>query len=431
MNRRSLLALVGGPLVLTHQLHAQPALPRTHTPEPTSPQITEEDLKTRLYLLADDSLNGRAAGSRGDYVAATYIAGEFRRLGLEAAGDSGSYFQTVPMPRRQRSASGWPARNVIAILRGSDPTLRREYVVLSAHNDHIGVLPTAVDHDSLRAANAARARGGAGSASPIVNVDSLHRLRPARADSIANGADDDASGTAALLEIAELVANAPTRPKRSLLFVSHTAEELGLVGSRWFTDHPTVPRGAIMAELDMDMIGRGAPQDIAGGGPQYLELVGARRLSKELGALVEEVNRAQPTPFQINYAIDAPGHPDQDYCRADHFSYARYGIPALNFSRGEHGDYHEVSDEAQYIDYPDLARVTAYVSDLARRLADLDHRLVVDAPRPGSDGAVCAVRGCQASGVRCRRTCTRHPTPHTRRQNFNIASRDSRPLSPT
>jgi len=101
-----------------------------------------------------------------------------------------------------------------------------------------------------------------------------------------------------------------------------------------------------------------------------------------MGTLVDAVNQAQPLPFTINYAVDAPGHPDEDYCRADHFNYARYGIPSVNFARGEHGDYHQVTDEAQYIDYPDLARVTTYVRDLARRVADLDHRLTVDKPKP-------------------------------------------------
>jgi Zn-dependent M28 family amino/carboxypeptidase len=128
----------------------------------------------------------------------------------------------------------------------------------------------------------------------------------------------------------------------------------------------------------MDMIGRGSAADIAGGGPAYLELVGARRLSTELGDVAERVNAAQPTPFRFNYAFDAPGDREQYYCRADHFSYARYGIPSINFSRGDHPDYHEVTDEPQYIDYSALARVATYVRELAVVLGDLDHRVRVD-----------------------------------------------------
>jgi hypothetical protein len=388
MPRLAARALDGLSLIalIAMRAQAQDTLPRTHQPRPTVPEITVEDLRTRLYLLADDSLAGRRAGTAGDFMATDYIASEMRRLGLEAAGEAGTYFQRVPLPTRfAPEQERFPARNVVGIVRGSDPVVRGQYIAISAHNDHIGLARRAVDHDSLHAYNAARALlapGASPSTAIRVNTDSLRRLRPPRADSIANGADDDASGTAALLEIAEALATAPTRPKRSILIISHTAEEEGLVGSRWFSDHPTVPRDSIVAELDLDMVGRGSSRDIVGGGPGYLEVVGARRLSTEMGTLVDAVNQAQPLPFTINYAVDAPGHPDEDYCRADHFNYARYGLPSVNFARGEHGDYHQVTDEAQYIDYPDLARVTTYVRDLARRVADLDHRLTVDKPKP-------------------------------------------------
>jgi Zn-dependent M28 family amino/carboxypeptidase len=154
------------------------------------------------------------------------------------------------------------------------------------------------------------------------------------------------------------------------------------VGSAWFTDHPTVPRDSIVAEIDLDMVGRGRPEDVKGGNPGYLELVGSRRLSKEFGLITDSVAAAQRPAFVINYEFDAPGHPDNDYCRADHFSYARYGIPSVNMSRGDHPDYHEVSDEPQYIDYEALARVARFAADLALTVADLDHRLVVDHPLP-------------------------------------------------
>ncbi len=157
-----------------------------------------------------------------------------------------------------------------------------------------------------------------------------------RLDSINNGADDDGSGTIALIEIAEAFAKGGVHPRRSILFVSHTAEEKGLLGSAWYTDHATVPIDSIVAEFDVDMIGRGAATDIKGGGPTYLEVVGLRRLSKEFGDWVESVNAKEPLPFVFNYEYDVPGHPDQYYCRADHYSYARYGIPSVSLSRGEH-----------------------------------------------------------------------------------------------
>ncbi|HUR96173.1 MAG TPA: M28 family peptidase [Gemmatimonadales bacterium] len=284
-----------------------------------------------------------------------------------------------------------PATNVVGILEGSDPALRGQYVALGAHNDAIGIV-SPVDHDSLRAYNTVvRPRGGNDpprkatdqEASRIRQmVDSMRRLRPAQVDSIVNGADDDGSGSMGLLEIAEAVARGAARPKRSLVFVWHSGEESGLQGSRWFTDHPTVPRDSIAAQINIDMIGRGGAGDIANGGPGYLEALGSRRLSTELGDLVEQVNADGKYGFTFNYAYDANGHPDQYYCRSDHAMYARYGIPIVFFSTGSHRDYHQQTDEMQYLDFDKYASVVRYVAALAGRVADLDHRVVVDKPKP-------------------------------------------------
>jgi hypothetical protein len=283
-----------------------------------------------------------------------------------------------------------PARNVIGILPGSDAALRGTYVSISAHNDHIGFSRPPVDHDSTRAFN--RVVRPMGEDSPLRPAtaeeaarvaalrDSLRSAHPARLDSVNNGADDDGSGTVALVELARVLASGP-RPRRSILFISHVAEERGLLGSRWFTDHPTVIRDSIIAEIDVDMIGRGDAADLPRGGPGYLEVVGSRRLSTELGNLVDTVAAREPQPFHLNYEYDAPGHPLQYYCRADHYSYARYGIPSVSLSTGEHLDYHQVTDEPQYIDYAQLARVTSLVRDLAIAAANLDHRPVVDGRR--------------------------------------------------
>jgi len=221
-----------------------------------------------------------------------------------------------------------------------------------------------------------------------VNVDSLHRVQPegARRDSIFNGADDDGSGTTAVLEIAEAFAGARAKPKRSLLFVWHTGEELGLYGSQYFTDHPTVARDSIVAQLNMDMVGRGRGDDENGGGPGYLQLIGTRRLSTELGDLIESVNKARKQPFTFDYQFDASGHPEQYYCRSDHYMYARYGIPIAFFTTGNHRDYHQVTDEPQYIDYDKLAHVSQFVYDIATTVANLDHRVVVDKPKPDPRG---------------------------------------------
>jgi peptidase M28-like protein len=290
------------------------------------------------------------------------------------------------------SQSAAPARNVVGILRGSDPALRNQYVVISAHNDHEGVLPAALDHDSIRAYNRVMRPQGAndpvgrptpGQQARIAAIrDSLRRVHGGvRLDSIMNGADDDGSGTVTLIEIAQSMAAGP-RPRRSILFMSHTGEEKGLYGSQWFTDHPTVPRDSIVTDLNMDMVGRGRAEDVAHGGPWSIQMIGSRRLSTQLGELIDSLNARRPNPMQIDSSFDAHGHPLNRYCRSDHFMYARYGIPITYFSLGYHVDYHQPTDEPQYIDYDHMARVGAFVRDIALAVANRAERLVVDKPVP-------------------------------------------------
>ncbi|MEP6619488.1 MAG: M28 family peptidase [bacterium] len=299
-----------------------------------------------------------------------------------------------------------PARNVVAILPGSDAALKGQYVAVGAHSDHIGFEHSAVDHDSVRVFNMlARPHGGD---SPLTNrlrpeqlsrfhamMDSLRALHPARADSIYNGADDDGTGTVSALEIAEALVHERTRPKRSILFVWHAGEEKGLWGSEFFTEHPTVPRDSIVAQLNMDMIGRGGTADVTGatttgepthGGPGYLQLIGSRRLSTELGDLIEGVNARHDPPLVFDYAMDANGHPQNIYCRSDHYEYARHGIPIVFMTTGGHSDYHQVTDEPQYIDYAHMAQVANFARDVAVEIANLDHRIPVNKVKPDPNG---------------------------------------------
>jgi hypothetical protein len=306
-------------------------------------------------------------------------------------------YDDVPIPH---------ASNVLAIIPGSDPVLRNEYVVISAHNDHVGVSganaqgqSTAVDHDSLRTARLAMLRmqiqGGElvpfpQGATVSVNTDSLRRIRPARRDSIRNGADDDGSGSMAVLEIAEAIAAMPTKPKRSVIFAWWTAEEDGLVGSRWFTDNPPVPLNNVVTNINLDMIGRGREEDIPGGGPDFLGYLGADRLSSVLGQRVQAVNQGQQRPLRLDnrfdWPITWPGY-NNIYGRSDHFMFARYNVPIVFFFTGLHADYHQVTDEPQYIDYPHYTRIVQFVSDLAVDVANLPQRPKVDKsgavpPRP-------------------------------------------------
>ena len=369
----------------------------------TGPAISAGDLRTRLYIYADDSMGGRETGTIGNMMATRYIAAEAARMGLVPAGENGGYFQNMLATSQRFQGSQNPeyARNVVAIIRGSDPELSKEYVAIGAHNDAIGTRTMAFDHDSLHAYLMELTRLGApawdrnmrakrDSLRPFIhiNVDSLRKIRPARRDSIINGADDDGSGTVTVLEIAEAIQAMPVKPKRSILFVWHTGEEKGLLGSKWYTEHPTVPLSQVVTQLNIDMVGRGGAKDITGGGPNYLQLIGARRISTELGDIIDALNAASPSPFKFDLTFDANGHPERIYCRSDHYNYARFGIPITFFTTGQEPDYHSPTDEVQYIDYDHMSKVASFIRDIAVKVANLDHRPKVDHP-VGDPAAPC------------------------------------------
>jgi hypothetical protein len=536
-------------------------LPVKHPPEKTKAEISVKDLMTRLYILADDSMGGREAGTIGNFKGTDYIAAEAKRMGLLPAGDNGTYFQVLPFktrtidttsslsaggtplafgtdwvgsgnvsaampdlqvvwggtlgdsasliapeqatgklvvfmlptgPNARRVTRGasrsaptaaavaivvpqpylaffkrpstfvddpsnappmapkptvlltaasapkffdtpldsltagtagkpaaldlkvaiapvaFPARNVVGIIPGSDPALKGQYVAIGGHNDHIGFNNRPVDHDSMRIflhiVRPGGAEDGGTEATPEQQAQvntALAAYRAAhpnssRADSISNGADDDGTGSVSVLEIAENFAAMKKHPKRSVIFVWHVGEEKGLLGSAYFTDHPTVPRDSIVAQLNMDMVGRGNAWDITGkskdgqvlrGNPNYVQVVGSRRLSTELGDLIEKTNTEGKHNLVFDYSMDANGHPMNIYCRSDHYEYARYGIPIAFFTTGGHSDYHQVTDEPQYIDYDRMMRVDKLVADIALRVANLDHRIVVDKEKPDPKGS--------------------------------------------
>jgi hypothetical protein len=530
---------------------------------PTGAEISVADLQTRLYAFAHDSMQGRMRGREGNMKGTAYIAGELERMGLEPAGDDGTYFQSLPfVQRRYTDAStltvdGTPlvwledfiavpgqaaplpldgvqvvyggvlgdtarqisaaeaegklvvltraegagggggrggggrgggaggqqrflgaaalatvdlhtlgpsaralindppaafvnpaseapqpapanlrvtpegaatllgrpieglapgatggsvrasldfesrptpdyTRNVVAILRGSDPVLSQEYVSLGAHPDHVGYNAAPVDHDSARAYarivqsltiqdTALVTPSPETLAAIALDLDSLRQRRPARLDSISNGADDDGSGSMALLEIAEALASAPVRPRRSILFVWNNSEEGGLLGSQWFVDNPPVPLETIVANLNMDMIGRGRAEDVPGGSDDLVFVIGSYNDSRELGDIVAEVNDMRPRPLGLDYRLDPPttwpGY-NNLYGRSDHINYARRGIPIAFFFTGLHYDYHRVTDEPQYIHYPKLERIARLVHDVAVELGNRDERPAMNPPTP-------------------------------------------------
>jgi Zn-dependent M28 family amino/carboxypeptidase len=193
-----------------------------------------------------------------------------------------------------------------------------------------------------------------------------------------NGADDDGSGTAVLLEIAERFATA-TPAKRSVLFISHAGEEPGLLGSRHFTDHPTVPLGAIVAAHNMDMLGKGRVTDVKFGGPSSVQMLGARRLSSEFGDVIDSLNAVRDETMAIDYSWDRTNALNR-FCRSDQVNYFNHAIPVTYFSLGYAVDYHQATDEPQYVDYEHAARVGRFVHDIMRAVGERPDRLVVLPP---------------------------------------------------
>ena len=283
-----------------------------------------------------------------------------------------------------------PGRNVIAILPGADSGRAREYVLVGAHNDHVGINTTVVDHDSLRAVNTITRRQGSNDpvCRPTVDqqrkIDSLiaraRSIRPARRDSIMNGADDDGSGTAVLLEIAERFAT--EKPARSILFISHEGEEAGLLGSKWFVDHPTVPLTSIVAAHNMDMVGKGHVEQVKFGGPASVQTLGSRRLSREFGDIIDSVNATRAESMAIDKSWDVTANPMNRFCRSDQVNYVSKDIPVTYFSLGYAQDYHMHTDEPQYIDYEHAARLGRFVHDIMLAVANRKTKPAIAGPDP-------------------------------------------------
>ncbi|HEX4346058.1 MAG TPA: M28 family peptidase [Vicinamibacterales bacterium] len=245
-------------------------------------------------------------------------------------------------------------QNVVGIVQGSDAQLKASYVAFGAHYDHLGY------SDAAPGANGVIPPPPNGRASANALPD----------DRIWNGADDDGSGTVALMGLSHAFAQGP-RPKRSLLFVWHAGEEQGTYGSLYYADHPTVPLERIGAQLNIDMIGRNRDDSLAESNTVYL--VGSDRISSELDQISRDADRALDRPMTLDYDMNDLSDPEQIYYRSDHYSYAAKGIPIIFFTTGLHADYHAASDDVSKILFDKLARITGLVYETGVRVANLDH----------------------------------------------------------
>jgi hypothetical protein len=299
------------------------------------PKVRIAEVRRLESALADDSMEGRLTGSPGGARAARFIAGEMRAIGLRPMGDSG-YYQRVPVAATDsgitlRSSFSDAARgrhemayNLIGLLKGSDPKLAGEVILVDAHYDHLGI--------------------GA----------------PVAGDSIYNGADDDASGTVSVLAVARALASGP-HPKRSILFVLTTGEEEGLLGTNWLLLHFPLSLDSVVANLETEMIGR--PDSLAGG-PGRAWLTGYDRST--MGVMLA----------RAHIAIVADPRPSEHFFeRSDNIAFAERGIPAHTLSSFNlHADYHQPSDELSRIDF---AHMTAVINSATRAV-----RLLANGPLP-------------------------------------------------
>ncbi|HEX8502491.1 MAG TPA: M28 family peptidase [Pyrinomonadaceae bacterium] len=301
-------------------------------------QVSAESMRGHLSFLSSDALEGRRTPSRGLDLAAEYIAAQFRRAGLEPAGDEG-YFQTVrlgdaatsrrALSRLTPEAVEAKVRNVAGILRGSDPALKDTYVVVSAHYDHIGV------------------REGCDAS---------------KEDCVNNGANDDGSGTVGVIELASALSKLTPRPRRSILFLTFFGEELGLVGSRYYGGHPLVPLQKTVAQVNMEQVGRTDDSE----GPQVGTLAVTGFDYSDVGAALLRAGEAEGVRVYRH-----PTKSDAYFSRSDNQPLADVGVPAHTAGVAfEFPDYHAAGDHWEKVDYDNMTRVVRAVGRGALLLAD-------------------------------------------------------------
>ena len=298
-------------------------------------EIDTEDLKEHLYLLASDVLEGRKTGEKGQKMATNYLTAYYKHLELQAPQKYPKYEQTIHGEYFNRAADKSSA-NVLAYILGSE--FPEEVLVISAHYDHLGM----------------------------------------KGEMVFNGADDNASGTSAVMEIAEAFKAAVEdghRPKRSILFLHVTGEESGLYGSRYYVSHPVFKIENTVTNLNIDMIGRIDPKHEDK--PEYIYLIGSDRLSEELHEIAETVNK-EHFGLKLDYTFNKENDPNRFYHRSDHYNFAQNGVPVIFYFNGEHADYHRPTDTPEKINYELLKLRTDYIFYTAWELANRSKRVAVD-----------------------------------------------------
>lgn len=296
--------------------------------------ITPNELKELLYVYASDYFEGRNTGSRGQKKAVDFLRQFYSSHGIAAAQGTENYFQPMELNIKGEMVQ---SENVVAIIQGNEYT--DEYVVLSSHLDHVGI----------------------------------------QKGLIYNGADDDGSGTVALLEIAEAFQDAVAAgqgPKRSIIFLHVTGEEKGLLGSSYYTENPLYPLANTMVNLNVDMIGRLDPKR-EDKDPNYIYLIGADKISQELHDISEATNKKY-TQIKLDYTYNDDKDPNRFYYRSDHYNFAKKNIPVIFYFNGTHEDYHGPGDTPDKINYEMLSKRSQLIFYTAWELANRKDKIKID-----------------------------------------------------
>ncbi len=319
--------------------------------------ITEKDLKKHLYTYASDEFEGRNTGSEGQKKAVEYLKNFYIENDIKPGDPDKDYFQKMTLNISRGNEGEVDSENVIAIIEGTEKP--DEYLILTAHLDHVGY-------------------GRTGS-----------RLRKSYIgevkDRIHNGADDDGSGTVAMLEIAQAFKQASKKgkgPKRSIVFLHVTGEEKGLLGSAYYSENPIYPLSNTVANLNLDMIGRIDPTR-KGDKREYIYIIGSDHDSQDLHEISEQTN-LQTVNLDLDYRYNAKDDPQRFYYRSDHYNFAKKGIPIIFYFSGTHEDYHLPSDTPDKINYDLLELRSKLIFYTAWNIANRDQRVIVD-PKPESE----------------------------------------------
>ena len=319
--------------------------------------ITEKDLKKHLYTYASDEFEGRDTGSKGQKKAVEYLRNFYIQNDIKPGDPDKDYFQKMTLNISRGNEGNVDSENVIAIIEGSEKP--EEYLILTAHLDHVGY-------------------GRTGSRLRKSYVGEIK-------DRIHNGADDDGSGTVAMLEIAQAFKQASKKgkgPKRSIIFLHVTGEEKGLLGSAYYSDNPIYPLSKTVANLNLDMIGRIDPTR-KGDKREYIYIIGSDHDSQDLHNISEQTN-LQTVNIDLDYRYNAKDDPQRFYYRSDHYNFAKKGIPIIFYFSGTHEDYHLPSDTPDKINYDLLELRSKLIFYTAWNIANRDQRVIVD-PKPESE----------------------------------------------